>query len=251
MNRLAILQNNLEFSRKAMNYIIGSNTRICISSFAINPKEMMTSIYELKEGDILIVDLELSQIDVFEAINNLKQKNCTMPFIIAISADVELFKKLKNIPNVYAKIKKPCAFNTIINIIEEITDISGGKCYEELVKEELHKFEINVTTLGYKYIVDAIELSLANENLLRDMKHRLYQSISKRHNDVSIINIKWTIEKTIRSIMRYTSFDIIKSYFHVESGEHVTPKIFISYILDNLKYKIDEDIDLSSEKLYY
>jgi FixJ family two-component response regulator len=250
MNRLAILQNNLEFSRKVMNYIISSNKRICISSFAINPKEMMTTVYELKEGDILIVDLELSQIDVFEVIDELKQQANTMPFIIAISGDVDLFKKLKKIPNVYAKIKKPCAFSTIINIIEEITDISGGKCYEELVKEELQTFEVNVTTLGYKYIVDAIELSLANENLLRDMKHRLYGSISKRHDDVSIINIKWTIEKTIRSIMRYTSFDVVKSYFRVESGEKVTPKIFISEILENLKDKIDEETDFSSEKLY-
>ncbi len=251
MNRLAILQNNLEFSRKVMNYVISSNKRFCISSFAINPKEMMQTVYELRDGDILIVDLELSQIDVFEVIDELKQQNRTMPFIIAISSDVDLFKKLKKIPNVYAKIKKPCAFSTIINIIEEITDISGGKCYEELVKEELRTFQINVATLGYKYIVDAIELVLVNENLLRDMKHRLYQSISKRHDNVSIINIKWTIEKTIRSTIRYTNFNVIKEYFHVESGEHVTPKIFISYILDNLKDKIDEDTNLSSEKLYY
>lgn len=250
MNHLAILQNNLEFSRKVMNYVISSNKRICISSFAINPKEMLESVCELREGDILIVDLELSQIDVFEVIEELKQKESTIPFIIAISADVDLFKKLKRIPNVYAKIKKPCAFSTIINIIEEITDISGGKCYEELVKEELHTFAINVTTLGYKYIVDAIELVLANENLLKDMKHRLYHSISKRHNNVSIINIKWTIEKTISSIIRYTSFDVVKSYFGVESGEKVTPKIFISEILENLKDKIDERSDLSSEKLY-
>lgn len=249
MNRLAILQNNLEFSRKVMNYIINSNKRICISSFAINPKEMMTTVYELKEGDILIVDLEMSQIDVFEVIDELKQQEAT-PFIIAISANVDLFKKLKRMPNVYAKIKKPCAISTIINIIEEITDISGGKCYEELVKEELQTFGVNVTTLGYKYIVDAIELSLANENLLRDMKHRLYGSISKRHDDVSIINIKWTIEKTIRSIIRYTSFDIVKSYFHVELGEHVTPKIFISAILENLKDKIDEESELSTDKMY-
>lgn len=250
MNRLAILQNNLEFSRKVMNYIINSNKRICISSFAINPKEMMTTVYELKEGDILIVDLEMSQIDVFEVIDELKQQEAT-PFIIAISANVDLFKKLKRMPNVYAKIKKPCAISTIINIIEEIIDISGGKCYEELVKEELQTFEVNVTTLGYKYIVDAIELSLANENLLRDMKRRLYVSISKRHDDVSIINIKWTIEKTIRSIMRYTSFDVVKSYFHVESGEKVTPKIFISAILENLKDKIDEDVELNSDRVCY
>lgn len=250
MNCLAILQNNLEFSRKVMNYIINSNKRICISSFAINPKEMMTTVYELKEGDILIVDLEMSQMDVFEVLDELKQQE-VMPFIIAISANVDLFKKLKRIPNVYAKIKKPCAISTIINIIEEITDISGGKCYEELVKEELQTFDVNVTTLGYKYIVDAIELSLANENLLRDMKRRLYVSISKRHDDVSIINIKWTIEKTIGSIIRYTNFDVVKSYFHVESGEKVTPKIFISAILDNLKDKIDEDTDLKSDILYY
>ncbi len=252
MNRLAVLQSNLEFSRKVMNYIISSNKRMCISSFAINPKEIMETIYELKAGDILLVDLELSQINVFDVINNLEQKSKgNTPFIIAISADIELFKQLKKVPNVYAKIKKPCAFKTIIGIVEEIIDVSGGKCYEELIKEELQIFDVKVTTLGYKYIVDAIELSLANENLLKDMKHMLYVSISKRHDDVSIINIKWTIEKTIRSIVRYTSVDVIKSYFHVESGEHVTPKIFISYILDNLRDKIDEYQDTSSKKLYY
>lgn len=249
MNRLAILQNNLEFSRKVMNYIINTNKRMCISSLAVNPKEMMESVYDLKEGDILLVDLELLQVDVFEILEKLKQRNTTMPYIIAISADTELFEKLKGTPHIRAKIKKPCSFNTIIKVVEKIIDISGGKCYEELIKEELNKFEVNTATLGYKYIVDAIELSLANENLLRDMKQRLYQSISKRHNNVSIINIKWTMEKSIRTIVWNTSFNIIKSYFYVESGERVTPKIFISCIVDNLKYRIEEENDLSKEDL--
>ena len=49
--------------------------------------------------------------------------------------------------------------------------------------------------------------------------------------------------KCIKSTVRYTNFDITKQYFHVEIAEKVTPKLFISMILYNLKNKIEQQMD--------
>ena len=179
MNRLAILEDNLEFSRNLLNYIVSRNKKIRLSSLAINGEEIMESVHYLGKGDILLLDLGLPKINGLEVIDKLKQKKGQMPYIIVMSGDMELFQKLKDYtPYIYAAIEKPFAFNRIVDIIEDITYETDQKCYEELVKEELRKFEMNITTIGYAYIVDAITFSLEDETLLKDMQNALYKSVS-------------------------------------------------------------------------
>ncbi|MBO5478221.1 MAG: response regulator [Clostridia bacterium] len=252
MNRLAILEDNLEFSRNLLNYIVSRNKKIRLSSLAINGEEIMESVHYLGKGDILLLDLGLPKINGLEVIDKLKQKKGQMPYIIVMSGDMELFQKLKDYtPYIYAAIEKPFAFNRIVDIIEDITYETDQKCYEELVKEELRKFEMNITTIGYAYIVDAITFSLEDETLLKDMQNALYKSVSIKNNNVNVSNIKWAIEKCVKSTKRYTSTSTIKSYFHVEAREKITPKLFISTVVENLKSKIEDEMNVKKEEVYY
>lgn len=244
MNRLAILEDNLEFSRNLLNYIIGENKKIQLWSLAIDGEEIVEELNQLQEDDILLLDLGLPKINGLEVIEKLKIKGKHIPYIIVMSGNTELMGKVrKYIPYIYTAIEKPFAFKRIVEILDQITYMSEHKCYERLIKEELRKFEMNVTTIGYNYVVDAIAFSLSDETLLKDMKNTLYKSISIKHNNVSATNIKWTIEKNVKSMARYTSSSIIKSYFHVESREKLTPKLFITTVVENLKPKIEKGLN--------
>lgn len=244
MNRLAILEDNLEFSRSLLNYIIKRNKKIHLSSLAINAKEMIETIDSLQDNDILLLDLGLPEINGLEVIDKLKRKKEHMPYIIVMSGDLSLLDKSKAYTSyIYATLKKPFTFSRIIDIIEEITHMSEQKCYEEFVKEELRKFEINITTIGYSYIVDAITFCLEDETLLKDMKNGLYKKMSAKNKGISISNIKWTMEKSVKSIQRFTATSITRPYFRVESGEKITPKLFIATVIERLKPRIEEEMN--------
>lgn len=244
MNRLTILEDNLEFSRSLLNYIIKRNKKIHLSSLAISGNEIIESINLLQENDILLLDLGLPEINGLEVIDRLRQKKEHIPYIIVMSGDVSLLEKSKDYTSyIYATLRKPFAFSKIVDMIEKITHESEQKCYEELVKEELRKFEINITTIGYTYIVDAITFCLEDEALLKDMKNGLYKKMSAKHNGINISNIKWTMEKSVKSIQRYTSTSVTRPYFRVESGEKITPKLFIATVIERLQPRIEEEMN--------
>ena len=244
MNRLAILDDNLEFSRNLMNYIITKNKRIRLSSLAITGKEIMEDVNSLGTGDILLLDLGLPDINGLQVIEKLKQQKQNMPYIIVMSGNIELLEQLEKYKDyIYTAIEKPFAFQRVFDIIEQITYETEQKCYEQIVKEELRKFEINVTTIGYAYIVDAICACLEDETLLKDMQNSLYKSVSIKNNNINTNNIKWSIEKCIKSTKRYTSTSVTKSYFRIEAREKLTPKLFITTIVENLKEKIENELE--------
>lgn len=251
MNRLIILEDNLEFSRNLLNYIISENKKVQLWSIAIDGTEIKEKLRNLQKNDILLLDLGLPTLNGLEIIDFLIEKKEHMPYIVVMSANEEMLDKVHHYhPYIYEVIYKPFPFEKIAEILNRITDISEEEYYEQLVKEELKKFEVNTTTIGYKYIVDAIVLSLQNMILLKDMKNGLYQSVSLKNNNVRISNIKWTIEKCIKSIMRYTSFSRIKDYFHIETEEKITPKFFITTITENLRQKRELPSVSKKQKLY-
>lgn len=164
-----------------------------------------------------------------------------MPNIVVIADKLGQCEKLGDLA--YAIVKKTYSFNKIINIINQIASVADEQFYEKIVKEELNKFEINITTLGYDYIVNGIILSLKNERLLKDFQNGLYKILAEKYNLPSNYSIKWAVEKCIKSTVRYTDFEITKSYFRVETTEKITPKLFISMVVYNLKATMEEEMD--------
>lgn len=241
MNQIAILEDNLEFSRKLLNYIISNNKKVRLINISVSLEEILETLDLLNEKDILLLDLDLLGINIDKLIAILDKKGKNIPYIIGITNNIKQFEKLKDY--VYAIIKNTYSFNKIINIINQITFVADEQFYEKLVKEELSKFEINITTLGYDYIVDAIAISLEDETLLKDFQNGLYSTLATRHKLPSNYNVKWAVEKCIKSTVRYTDFEIIKPYFHVEIAEKVTPKLFINMVVYNLKNKMEQEMN--------
>ena len=241
MNQLAILENNLEFSRKLLNYIIGNNKKIQLINMSVNVEEIKGVLNLLGKKDILLVDLNVPEINIDELISILSEKGRNVPYVVCITNNMKQCEKLKDY--VYDIIRNTHSFNKIISIINQITSMVDKQFYERLIKEELNNFEINITTLGYEYIVEGLMLSIEDDNLLKDFQNGLYKTLAIKHNLPKNYNIKWAVEKCIKATVRYTDFEVVKSYFHVETTEKVTPKLFISIIVENLKNKMVQELD--------
>jgi response regulator RpfG family c-di-GMP phosphodiesterase len=236
MNNLTILESNLELSLNLLNYIVEKSVKIHVTSFAINKEVALNSVESLHKGDIIIVDLDSSDISGLKIINSLKRKRKNMPHIIVLTTKEDVLGKLKGY--VHTILKRPVELEQIINVIDNVTKSVNKQTYEKLVKEELSKFDMNVSTIGYTYIVEALISVLEDESLLKDMKNKLYNHISYKHDDANRDNVKWSIEKCVKSTVRYTSSSITKAYFHAEAREHVTPKLFLTTIIDNIKLRL-------------
>ena len=81
------------------------------------------------------------------------------------------------------------------------------------------------------------------------MRDGLYKKVSQNYNNVTEYNIKWTIEKSIESIRRYTSEKIMNTYFNLKRKESLTPKLFITTIVYNLKDYKDKQVVINKKEL--
>ncbi len=97
---------------------------------------------------------------------------------------------------------------------------------------ELKKFKFNTTSLGFKYIKYAIKIGIENEELLRNFNNGLYLKLQNVLN-VDKKKIKWNIEKSIDYMYLNTNTNLLTDYFFLDTYKKITPKIFISTIVES------------------
>lgn len=95
-------------------------------------------------------------------------------------------------------------------------------------------FEFNTNSLGYAYLIDCIKLCLKNDSSIYNLEKNVYPEVSKLYHIQNFSNIKWSIEKCIKSMSRYTKTEILNDYF--PNIKKISPKIFIKKIVDLLLY---------------
>lgn len=100
------------------------------------------------------------------------------------------------------------------------------------IDAELNKFKFNKTSLGYKYLKIAIKYGIQDELLIENLNNRLYNKIEKELM-IDKKKIKWNIEKSIETMFINTDIKYITHYFYIEEKERVTPKMFITTIVEN------------------
>lgn len=102
----------------------------------------------------------------------------------------------------------------------------------EYLNTELNNFKFNRTSLGYKYLKIAIRLGIQDEYLIDDLNNRLYEKMQDKLG-VNKRRIKWNIEKSIETMYINTNMNYVKHYFYIEENENVTPKLFITTLVEN------------------
>lgn len=100
------------------------------------------------------------------------------------------------------------------------------------IDTELDKFKFNKTSLGYKYLKVAIRSGIQDELLIENLNNRLYERMEKELM-TNKKRIKWNIEKSIETMFINTNINNVTNYFFIEEDERVTPKLFITTIVEN------------------
>lgn len=106
------------------------------------------------------------------------------------------------------------------------------KNIDNYIYTELNKFKFNKTSLGYKYLKVAIGYGIEDEFLIEDLNNRLYQKMQEKLN-IKKKRIKWNIEKSIETMYINTNMEYVNHYFYIEENEKITPKLFITTIVEN------------------
>ena len=239
MRKIIIVDDNLEFSRCLLNYISERINKVQTYQIFINGEEILDNIKEIDNNDIILLDLEIPKIDGIKLINILRKKRNKCPYIIVISGNSKLLEELKEYNNyVYRILEKPFTMNRLIDEINEIISQIKIDDLEIKVRNELSLFNFNKSAMGYIYLIECIKLAVSNGELLKDIKNNLYYEVSKQYSNNNVLKIKWSIEKCIDGLYKNTNINILNNYFYIRVHQKLTPKIFITTVVNKLKYNL-------------
>lgn len=236
MINILIADDNHDLLELIFKEIVRKNNKFRLTDYACDGEDTLNSILEYLP-DVIILDLQMPKKDGISIINYISSiKEYYSPYIIVISSVQEYMNKIYNNKEVYAIIDKGNGFQKVSENInkhlEEIEqEINNRELYQR-IKRELEKFNLNVSNKGTDYLIDAILFAYdkVNLNLTKD----IFPILSKKYQ-VAPMNIKWDMEKNIKSMKRYTESGIIKEYFHISSKSNLTIKTVIKTIVNNIK----------------
>lgn len=93
-------------------------------------------------------------------------------------------------------------------------------------------FEFNFSNLGTTYLIDTIKYALEKEKI--NLEGDIYLKLARKYK-VKVMNIKWNIEKSIKSMKRYTDNKTIEKYFNIDNINNLTIKNFITTVSNKIR----------------
>lgn len=237
MNRLVILEDDLNYFRHLFNHISNNVKDVKLANIFVNGDELIENLFKYSFEDIILIDLDIKEMDSASLLSCLKNIRTNLPYIIVMSESLELIDLAKSYNYVYKVIKKPLYFSSVSDAIFEIIEKNKVVNISKLVNQELKHFKFKTSTIGYKYLSDSIKLAMNNTDLLRNTKRLLFKEVGKIYDKTSD-QIKWNVEKCIDTIYQTTSLKDISDYFYINEKDKVTPKVFISRVVGTLSSKI-------------
>lgn len=237
MNRLVILEDDLNYFRHLFNHISNNVKDVKLANIFVNSDELIENLFKYSFEDIILIDLDIKEMDSASLLSCLKNIRTNLPYIIVMSENLELIDLAKSYNYVYKVIKKPLYFSSVSDAISEIIEKNKVVNISKLVNQELKHFKFKTSTIGYKYLSDSIKLAMNNTDLLRNTKRLLFKEVGKIYDKTSD-QIKWNVEKCIDTIYQTTSLKDISDYFYINEKDKVTPKVFISRVVGTLSSKI-------------
>lgn len=227
--KLLIADDNLNFTMN-LKETIEKNMPDYIETVNIcnNGLEAINSV-DIKKPDILLLDLNMPKKDGLTVLENIKEDIA----IIIISGEVSMINNIrifnsKNIKKIYVK---PFNSNHLINELKYICYEKNTESVKQNIENELNDFEFNKTSVGYKYLEECLLYTYKNPKLLDNIEGKLLPLLANKFGIKKVQNIKWSMQKAVKSMIRYTDKRKILNYF--PSNGVPTLKLFIT-TLSNL-----------------
>lgn len=235
MLKILIVDDNLELNQLLFNQIKNYNEdEFIITNISSNGEDAYN--YLLTHfPDVVLLDLQMPKLNGIELISKLEAKR-SLPKIIVITGDTsllpEIIKLNIKLENIFTK---PLNFNSLIENLERIKKEKDNYEVELKIKELLKNFYFNKSSPGYCYIIESIELCVKNKNLITPLETNLYKKVAEKTNAKSNLHVKWSIDKSINTLNKYTNPDTLNKFFPYNK---VTSKSFINEIFQRTNNEI-------------
>lgn len=235
MLKILIVDDNLELNQLLFNQIKNYNEdEFIITNISSNGEDAYNYLLT-HSPDVVLLDLQMPKLNGIELISKLEAKR-SLPKIIVITGDnsllPEIIKLNIKLENIFTK---PINFNSLIENLERIRKEKDNDEVELKIKELLKNFYFNKSSPGYRYIIESIKLCVKNKTLITPLETNLYEKVTEKTNAKSNLHVKWSIDKSIDALNKYTNPDALNKFF---SYNKVTSKSFINEIFQKTNNEI-------------
>ena len=218
-----------------------------VIDIALNGK-LAVRMVEERHPDVLVMDILLPELDglsVLEAIGSVVPP----PIVIAASAFLSNYVAVAAMNlGVRQLIKKPCDVGSIVASVARACRIlprSGiGYDRRSLIANTLHDVGIPANIKGYSYLIDALELTIANPETAFSMIQSIYVPIAKQH-DIKPELVSRAIKRAIDIAWDRGDLDTLQRFFgYTVSNTKGKPTNteFISLIADQIRLWMKENV---------
>lgn len=230
MVSILIADDNKDFGICMLNSIIEKNSNsIKVQGIATNGLEAYQKIKAL-QPDIVLLDVEMPIMNGFQVIHKLSEEKYTLPKILLVTAFPALINSFSNDAQLVDRIIfKPFDFDVLNNHLVQICDEYNNDKSNERIINVLNIFDFNTNSLGYSYLIECIKLCLEDTHYIEDLKNYLYPQIAKIYNISNHSKVEWAVDKSIKSMFRYTKTSTLNKFF--PNAKSISTKVFIKKIV--------------------
>jgi len=220
---------------------LAKDKNLSIVSSTENGREAIR-LYRETKPDIVLLDLELSDMNGIEVINHLSKlenndKKCN---IIVISGNAELRNNLYNTQKVYRVLQKPMALETLYKSILDFREENQIKDFPtQKLKTLLLQFNLNIHSTSATHLIDVIKYSYFYPFRLQNINN-IYANIAHNYNTTAD-SIRSSIRSAIRSVNKYADKELLGSIFFINENNFnkvLSPVYFVECIIDYLDREI-------------
>ena len=229
---------------KELSRALEESGKFQVIDIALNGKQAVRMVEE-RHPDVLVMDILLPELDGLSILERISSA-VPIPIIIATSAFISNYVAVAAMDlGVRQLIKKPCDVGAIVASVARACRIlprSGiGYDRRSLIANTLHDVGIPANIKGYSYLIDALELTIANPDAALSMTQSIYAPIARQYG-VQPEQISRAIKRAIDIAWDRGDLDTLQSYFgYTVSNTRGMPTNgeFVSIIGEKLRFQLD------------
>lgn len=228
MISLLIADDNKDFDINLFNLIKKYNNKVNVIGICVDGLETYKKIKLLKP-DVVLLDIKMPNLSGYQVIEKLITEKINIPKIVLVTAHYELLSSYNNLNLIYSILIKPITYHHLNETLNSIISENSSKKLDNKIVEILSNFDFNIKSKGYKYLVECIRACIISPHFLNNLERKLYPYIAGHFIDSNPSKIKWSVEKSINSMYRYTDKAILTKFF--PNSKKLSPKYFIETII--------------------
>ena len=240
MVNILIADDNLYYAKSLMNSVSNINNNIRICNIVIDGKELIDILNSCQNIDIILLDMNMpiyNGLQVLKMLSKQARMKYKKSFIIISGSSIVNEINPDNSILIYNVLSKKQDMSNIIDEIKKLIEYKNNKnihLIREKILNEISYLGYNTSYKGNKYLADAIQYTIINNNMNLDNLNRdVYPFLAEKYEQ-SIHNIKCNINRANVYMYYNCNSDRLRKYFSYYDDEKPNTKTIIITIMHKI-----------------